>query len=179
MSRMSTFSEQTAPIVCGKQTVRFAPECIAYVKAHGEFPENRDNLGDYLHMQFLLPNGAKTASWKEDQMERNPKFMDNIKLYYDGKDEGDGYRMKQTFLQMQKRSPKYKSFTMEQILGDLIDSGEFDVWFYRYYSKGRGYLQVAWTAEQYRNATHPQKKVQKPVLEEVTSEEALPFDLED
>jgi len=174
MSRLSTFSQVNAPIVSGKQTVRFAPDCLAYVKEHGCFPEFRDGRGDYIHMQFVLKNGATTASYKEDRMERNPRYLDNIKLYYDGKFDGDGFQMKQTYKQMQLREKQYQNMTLEQILGDLIDRKEFDVWFYRYESKGKAYLQIAWNAQQYKRLT--QKKDKKPAPKVEVVEEELPFD---
>lgn len=176
MARLSSFSQQNAPIMEGKQMVSFAPECLAYIKEHGDFPEFRDGRGDYLHMQFVLKNGAKTASWKEDRMERNPKFMDNIKLYFDGKYDGDGFQMRLTYKALQARDKRYKEMTMEQILGDLIDQKEFPVWFYRYESKGRYYLQIAWNAQQYKNLTQ-KKTAKKPVsAPTAVEEEELPMD---
>lgn len=178
MSRLSNFSEQNAPILTGKQTVRFAPECLQYVKDHGSFPEAVDARGeDYLHIQFIFSNGAKTASWKEDQQEKNPKFQDNLKLYFDGKYHGDGFKMRLTYEELKKRDKRYKSMTLEEIFGDLIDNGEFTVWLYRYESKGRGYLQVAWNQEQYRRAT--QKKPETKAKLTAVEEDEIPFDLED
>ena len=176
MARFDSFSLANAPILLVKQTVKFAPECLAYFNEHGCFPEGRDARGDYMHLQFRLENGAETASWKEDKLERNPKFTDNLKLYYDGKYAGDGFQMKLTYQEMQKRSAKYRTYTMKDIFLDLLKQGKFDVWLYRYESKGRGYLQVAWNKEQYERLTK-KKAVEKPKMVEVTTEEDLPFDI--
>lgn len=175
MARLSSFSQANAPIVEGKQTVRFAPDMIAYYKEHGCFPEYRDGRGDYLHIQFVLSNGARTASWKEDRMERNPKYLDNIKLYFDGKFEGDGFQMKLTYRELQKRERRYANMTFEDILLDLMKKGTFDVWFYRYNSNGKGYLQVAWNKEMFDSRTS--KKSKKAVTKVEVAEEALPMEL--
>lgn len=174
MSRFSSFSQASAPILLGKQTVRFSPEDIAFVEKNGFFPEGNDSRGDYIHMQFVFSNGAETASYKEDKMQHNPKYTDNIKLYYDGRTAGDGFLMKCTFDEIRKRDKRYVSMTAEQILGDLLYK-EFDLWFYRYESKGKGYLQVAWNAEQYRRLTQRKPKTTVAKKQEVVEEE-LPFD---
>ncbi|MBO7423141.1 MAG: hypothetical protein J6T99_07120 [Oscillospiraceae bacterium] len=175
MSRINSFSIANAPILTGKQTVKFAPEALEYFKAHGEFPENRDGRGDYIHLQFLFENGAKTASYKEDMLERNPKYLDNVKLYYDGKYDGDGFQMKLTYQELKKRDKRYANMLMNDILLDLVKKGSFTVWLYRYESKGKGYLQVAWNQEQYNRLTQKSKPQQKKKAEAV--EEALPFDI--
>lgn len=178
MSRLSIFSQNNAPILLGKQTVRFAPECLAYVKEHGSFPENKGGRqagrDDYLHLQFVFSNGATTCSWKEDRQEHNPRYTDTIRLYFDGNRPNDGFLMKLTYEQMQKRDKRYKTMTLEEIFGDLIDQGEFTVWFYRYQGK---YLQVAWNAEQYKKATGGETKKTTAKKVEVVEEE-LPFDLD-
>jgi hypothetical protein len=173
MSRFSTFSQATAPILLGKQMVKFSPADIAYVEKSGFFPEGSDKRGDYMHMQFVLSNGATTASYQEDKMERNPKYLDNIKLYFDGKIPGDGFMLRLTFEEIRKRDKRYANMTAEQILGDLLYK-EFPVWFYRYYSNGKGYLQVAWTAEEYKKRVGGDSK---PRQKTKVVEEALPMDI--
>ena len=174
MNRFSTFSAATAPICLGKQTVRFAPEMVKYIQEHGCYPCSRDGRGDYLHLQFLFSNGAKTASFSEDKAERNPKYLDNIKLYFDGKTEGDGYMLKITFDEIRKMDKRYKELPAEEILNDLL-AKEFTVYFYRYNSNGKGYLQVAWSADQY--AKHTGKKQTKKTAAKAVEEEDLPFEV--
>ena len=173
MSRFTSFSRNTAPIILGKQTVRFSPEDIEYVERYGCFPEGTDSRGDYMHLCFIFQNGARTATAAEDKLEYNPKYLDNIKVYFDGKVANDGYNMKVTFDEIRKRDKRYKNMTAEEILGDLLYK-EFDLWFYRYESKGKGYLQVAWNAEQYKRFTEKKKPAAK---KKEVPEEEIPFDI--
>lgn len=172
-NRFSAFSAATAPIALGKQTVRFAPEMIEYVKRNGYFPVGRDARGDYLHIQIVLPNGAKTASFAESKMEHNPKYLDNLKLYFDGKTAGDGYMLNLTFAEIRKQNKQMENMTAEECMMFLLNK-KFDIWLFRYNSHGREYLQCAWSKAQY-DKLHPTKKAPKKAKAAV--EEELPVDI--
>lgn len=179
MSRFASFSQATAPIVLGKQMVRFSAADVAYVQAHGYFPENRDGRGDYMHFQFVLANGAETCSFKDDlKGQQNPRYLDNIKCHFDGKNEGDGYALKRTFDDIRRAHPEYASFTAEQILSDMLNK-EFEVWFYRYQGK---YLQVAFCEDTYNRILDidsdagPATSKPEAGPTAVVEEEELPFE---
>lgn len=174
-NRFSTFSTSTAPVALGKQVVRFAPEMIKFIGENDCFPTGKDSRGDYLHIQLLLQNGATTASFRENKLEHNPKYLDNLKIYFDGKIAGDGYLMKLTFDEIRKMDKRYATMPAEEIFYDLM-SKEFTVYLYRYEWKGKGYLQVAWSLDQYKKMTKkPEKKQAKAKTE--TAEEALPISI--